>query len=559
MGLKLPLPRTACVLFLLLQTAAQGAEKRPNFLFVLVDSQRYDSFSERYMPRTWKWMSDGVRFEQAFTTSPLSCPSIASTFTGTYPHTHGLLRNDTPLRVKPKDPVGQSFERLESVAQALSKAGYRTGLVGKYLNCWGWPARKSEFNYWVSFLTDDVSNWFDYKLNINGVETQIDPKTSATPYITDQLLFRAQDFLDSALKEDRPFFLYFAPPPLHKPYAPAPRHSSLYLGERLEKSPSFDEEDISGKPQWMSDIAGIQIACRSSRFCHSLVSLAERIQLGQLQGLAGVDEAVDSLLLRLKKAGKLDNTVVLFTSDQGFMRGEHRLFGNNRAYEEVIHVPLALRYPGLIPTGGGTARSDAHLVANVDLAPTIYELAGLPPPPTFEGRSLVPLIKGTASSWRQELLIEGWPDMLDGYLQCSPPFRALRTGTYAYIESLRNQGNVGCLFETQPLAELYDLSQDPFELKNLIHDPKGSKVAADLSGHLHSGCFEHMMALPSLSEPEHLAVQQFGRSGLGHALAGLFGKPLARLVCDHPGLESTARLASRSLAWAIQKWENTGK
>jgi len=200
----------------------------------------------------------------------------------------------------------------------------------------------------------------------------------------------------------------------------------------------------------------------------------DAFRIRQLQSLNSLDQAVASFLNVLSEAGKLDNTLVIYLSDNAVFWGEHQLQDKTYGYEEAIHVPFAARFPPL----QSQPRVENRLVANIDIAPTLYDLAGLAFPPNVNGRSLVPLLKGGGSSWRDALLIEGWPEPPSGGEQgvdqstAIHPYAAIHTERYVYIETEGDR------------SELYDLADDPYQLHNQADNPAYAKIVADLQKRL---------------------------------------------------------------------------
>lgn len=413
---------------LLLAACGQSAPRsRPNILLIITDDQRYGTVGP-YMPETQARIFDqGVTFTNGFVTTPLCCPSRASILTGMYAHSTGVHDNPDPLLNK------------TTFVERLKSAGYHTGIVGKYLNSWDFRQPRPEFDYWVSDAPGG-NEYFNASLNVNG------QNTVATSYITEALQQYALDFLDDATKRKQPFLLYFAPNAPHLPSLPAPQDAQLYPHLSPYRPPSYNEPDVSDKPRWFSTrppLTGLQR------------TRVDQIRLGQLRSLKAVDRAVAAMLELLQQRGQLDNTVIFFISDNGYFWGEHRLANKLFAYEESARVPFAIRYPTLVPS----KTVNDQLVANIDIAPTIYELTGLKTPHEVEGRSLVSLLKGK-SSWRTELLLEAW--------RGSYHYSAVHTDHLVYVET---DGD---------LPELYDLAKDPYELDNRVKDPAYASVVSDL-------------------------------------------------------------------------------
>lgn len=399
----------------------------PNFLIILSDDQRYDTID--FMPLTKARIFDaGVTFANAYATTPLCCPSRSSILTGLYALHHGVYDNFTPLD-KP------------AFVERLHDAGYTTGIVGKYLNSWAGEARP-EFDSWVVFAGHgSAQRYWDPRLNING------DWIPHSGYMTHILRDYAIDFLGAARQAGRPFLLIFSPNAPHEPADPAPGDGDLYADLPPHRPPSYMEPDISDKPAWFQS--------------HPLPDplYVDSIRKRQLQTLWSLDTAVGDLLNALETQGMAENTVVIYLSDNGFFWGEHRLTGKIYAYDEGSHLPFAIRYDAL----DQPPRVEARLVANVDLAPTIYELAGLPIPPEIDGRSLAPLLKQQEVEWRDHVLIEGW-----GYAF----YVALRTERYLYVET---EGDT---------SELYDSVYDPYQVNSQHGNPAYAAVVDELSRRL---------------------------------------------------------------------------
>jgi arylsulfatase A-like enzyme len=412
---------------------AVPAAPRPSFLILMTDDQSHDSLTAQFMPRTLAGLADeGVRFTEGFDTTALCCPSRSSFLTGQYARHHGVHVNQ---------------DRLEAttIADRLHAAGYRTGLVGKYLNSWKGDARP-EFDDWTAW----IAGYEDAKMNVRGTFE------SVPGYQT----YVLRDFALRFLREtpaDQPFFLMFTPHAPHLPATPAPQDADAYTELPAWRPQNFNPAEMPGFPEWLQRLPVLTRA--------KIRSEVDEVRRRQLACLKSVDVAVGDILDLLRQQGRLDDTFVAFWSDNGFFWGEHRLEETkNHVYEEAHHVPFAIRYPPL----AATPRVDSSLVANVDLAPTICELAGIPIPAEMDGRSLVPLLRGPAP-WRDALLLEGWPAVV--------PYQALRTDHLVYVES---DGDT---------PEFYDLAADPYQTRNLVDAPSRAADVDALRRRLHSGEF----------------------------------------------------------------------
>ncbi|MCI0602303.1 sulfatase-like hydrolase/transferase [bacterium] len=438
---------------------AFAQERKPNVLIIITDDQRFDSFNETFMPRTYERVArQGIVFDKAFVTTSLCCPSRASIFTGLLARSHGIVRNGTRFRKS-------NFQDFPKFPEKLRAAGYYTGLIGKYLNDWKGDWRKEEFDYWISFRKGVLLDWFNYNIIKNDKVMEI-----TNQYITDKLRNYAIKFLDKARKEEKPFLLYFSTTAPHAPATPHPRHAGLYPGLAQHRPLSFNEPSISDKPDWLQQILPLST---------EEINGIDFLRLQELQSLAAVDEAVDDIMTYLADAGMLDDTLIIFLSDNGLFWGEHRLTGKDLFYEEASHVPFAIRYPPLVDPASPRVDSN-NLVSNIDIAPTIYEVTGVEPPAGLNGISLVPLIQDPTTRWRKYLLLEGWPDTFKGDgapSRCNPPYTAIRTKRYLYAESYANTGTrAGCIFSVDQKPELYDLLADPLQQENVLDDPRYANV-----------------------------------------------------------------------------------
>ncbi len=447
----------------LISLALGQTSQKPNFLVIMTDDQSHDTLTEEFMPSTKEMIADqGVTFSRFITPTALCCPSRASFLTGKYAHHTGVRTNNDQL-------LGPTL------VNRLHDAGYFTGLVGKYLNSWPGEARP-EYNYWTAW----TKGYFDPKLNLFGTFQTV------AGYITSILRDHALDFLDK-VPGDQPFFLLFASRAPHSPATPAPGDEHLFPHLAKWRPPNFNPADQSDKPTWLKETPQLSQ--------HKIEKRVDEFRLNQLRCLHSVDVAVRDVLEKLKQQGKLDNTFIVFYSDNGYFWGEHRLLRKNRVYEEASRGPCAIRYPPLI----AETRLEDRLVAVIDLAPTIYELAGIPIPSDVDGRSLVPLLRGT-TEWRDALLLEGWPGTTNAQItpseeeeeeepeadqagnhvvqnQATTPtdqdYQAIRTKDFVYVETVGDK------------PELYHVTTDPYQMHNLVDRPEFAELVKRFSDWLH--------------------------------------------------------------------------
>lgn len=473
-------------------TFAQTSQtSKPNILFVLMDDMDADTIDrepEKYAPNIKKLLIDkGVTFPNFFVDVSLCCPSRTSILRGQYAHNTGVLTNSPPNGGFQKAHENK-LER-ETIATSLQANGYRTALIGKYLN--GYPDTAPNDTYippgwreWYSPMEkgkgkNKQQNYgnpysqYGYTLNQNGKLVRYGNEEK--DYGTDVYTGFATDFIKRSAKDGKPFFLYLAPFNIHAPYTPAERHKDLFKGVKAPTPPNFNETDgFNTKPEFMrklDKLDGGQIDAVNKRYRK------------RLQSLQSVDEAIGKLVNTLKKNGQLENTYIIFTSDNGYKQGIHRAsVGKESAYEEDIRLNLVVRGPG-IPAG----RKLPQIVGNIDFFPTFTDMAGVKPPAFVDGRSFLPLLKGRTPEprkWRSAFLVEHTQNQnlleaeenLDDDLlhladedgsQLAPPgnkkqvpkipdYQAIRTRNYTYVEYSKNADK-----------ELYDIKKDPYQLHNL--------------------------------------------------------------------------------------------
>ncbi|HLY38188.1 MAG TPA: sulfatase [Candidatus Binatia bacterium] len=456
----------------------------PNIILVLTDD--LDSASMASLPGIRGLLADpGVTFSQFFVSDSLCCPSRTSILCGQYNHNHHVLTNGPP------DGGYDRFNDLghegATIGRWLHDAGYRTVLMGKYLN--GYPGDNAStsippgWDEWYVPADGEPYTEFRYTMNENG--HLVDYGDRAADYMVDVLAAKAEEFIRASAGSEQPFFMYVAPYAPHAPYIPAPRDIDAFIGVQAPRPPSFDEADVDDKPHWVRALPPLT---------PRQVEDIDRIFAMRLRAMLSVQSLIGAIVDTLAAVGKLDDTYVFFTSDNGYHFGEHRLLpGKQTPYEEDLRVPLLVRGPGV---AAGTTLP--HLVGNVDFAPTFLALAGLPIRDDLDGHSMAPLLgpaPPSPQSWRQAYLLEhleepsrhhasenpervhlGTLEPIDPQtrvfkthwrLPAIPSFNGLRLTDMVYVE-----------YETGE-RELYDLSKDPWELTNIA-----STASPDLLAHL---------------------------------------------------------------------------
>lgn len=457
--------RAPAVLLLLIGVCAQAsaATERPNMVFILVDDLRWDDLGCTghpfvKTPHIDRVAREGVLFRNAFATTPLCSPSRASFLTGQYAHTHGIIDNTDR---------SAASHKLVTFPRLLHDAGYETGYVGKW-HMGNGDSPRPGFDYWAALKGQGTSN--DPELNENGVSRQV------PGYTTDVLNDRTVAFVER--KREKPFFLYVAHKALHPEtvqradgslsdpsasrFVPAKRHKQLYADARIVRRPNALAAP-QGKPaleRRIGDLPPLGPATGTSD-----ETIRDRLRM-----LAAVDEGVGRLLASLQKSNQLDNTLFIVAGDHGYFYGEHGLSVERRfAYEESLRIPFLVRFPALAKAG--TTLDD--MVLNIDLAPTLLELGKTPIPPTMQGQSWLRLLKGNRAGWRNSFLAEYFSDTVFPRMQ-SLGYKAVRTGGWKYIHYLEQTG----------MDELYDLTADPYEMRNVIGDPKAQSALKELQAEL---------------------------------------------------------------------------
>jgi N-acetylglucosamine-6-sulfatase len=428
---------------------SKRADQRLNVVVILSDDERSDGTT--VMKNVHSLLANhGVTFTDAHVTTSMCAPSRASILTGLYAHHTGVTDNFGAHSY----PTFRTQDESNDLAVWMHQAGYRTGLVGKYVNAYtdGFVhhAIPPGWDDWQVMDSVPMEAYYNYSINNNGHLEHYGNRPS--DYSTTVLAHKAVRFIKRAR---HPFFLYFAPVAPHLPAIPAPGDQKKLENIAPLHDPAFNQRNI-GKEPW--------------RFWHKdmLSAAAElyinHVRIRQEESLLALDRSVRSVVQALRARHELKRTVIVYTSDNGFLWGEHRLGGKVWPFEESTHVPLIVRTPWTT-----TPQRNNQPVLNIDLAPTISALAGIRPGVPEDGRSLAPFLHGEQVPWRHAFLVEYLGKALL-HKGGPPPYVAVQTRRNLYVE-YRNGWR-----------ELYNLKRDPWELRNVAGDPGTKPLQATFSG-----------------------------------------------------------------------------
>jgi N-acetylglucosamine-6-sulfatase len=441
--------------------AAAQAGLGPNVVVLMTDDQTLRSM--RAMPRTRALIGDrGARFANAFVSNPRCCPARATFLTGQYSHNNGVLTNGPPLG---------GWQGLRGTSNWLPTwlrdAGYRTVHVGKFLNHYGEDDPHEVppgWDEWYATVDPTTYRYYGYTVNENGELRSYGRDRDPRWYATDFASRRSAEIVERLAPQSQPFFLSvaFLAPHTGGPHEPgdpaalgtpavAERHRGAYAGLPLPSGGAFDEADVSDKPPFL----------RRPRLSPRAIADTEALYRQRLESLLAVDEGIDRIVAALERSGELQHTLIVFTSDNGYMAGEHRLpHGKAKAYDPSIRVPLLIRGPGVPP-----GVQPQQPVVNVDRAPTILEAAGATAGRLPDGRSLLPLT-------RDPLVGAGRPVLVEIAKGAGMLTTAIRTSRWLYAEHATGA------------SELYDMAADPHQLRSLHADPALADVRRRLGARL---------------------------------------------------------------------------
>lgn len=455
-GLKTVLKFTA-VLFIISglpavhSTLADTSPVKPNIVFVLSDDHRWDAMGAMghpflKTPNMDRLAAEGILFENAFVTTSLCSPSRASFLTGQYASVHGIQNNFS--RWDPQKNI--------TFLQHLKAAGYATAFIGKWHLPGGGLPKLPGVDLFVSFTRKDgQGDYYNCPIYVNHKLTP-----NRVPYITEELTEYALDFVRK--ERDNPFCLYLSHKAVHHDWRPPQHLKGKYdTADLSHLAPESDKYNTWTRNNWLEGTMG------------NMHSTYRRYS----ECLESVDEQLGRLLLALEKKGILDNTVIVYAGDNGYMWGEHRLYAKHYPYEESIRIPYIVRAPGFVKDPGRRAH---QMVLNIDLVPTLMEIAGIPVPDSVQGESFLPILQSAEAPGRADFVYELFKDFPFGGRV--PPHKALRTERYKYIE-----------WQCCKEPELYDLQKDPREMQNLMATAAGQKMAEPLQARLRELISSHSL------------------------------------------------------------------
>jgi N-acetylglucosamine-6-sulfatase len=422
-----------------------------NILVVLTDDHRYDAMGFMKAqdfgdtPTLDRLAREGTHFRNAFVTTALCSPSRASIFTGLYAHQHKVVDNNHPI------PPGLIF-----YPEYLQAAGYDTAFVGKWHMGEEGDAPQPGFDHWVSFRGQGSYLPSADGLNVDG------RRVPQKGYITDELTDYALDWIGRR-PAGRPWMMHLAHKAVHSEFIPAARHKGRYDKETF-RYPASMKPGAPGRPMWVENQRNSWHGVGYPY--HGTLDIGDYYKR-YMETLLAVDEGLARIMDLLEKRGELDDTLILYLGDNGFMFGEHGLIDKRTAYEESMRIPMLARCPALFPAGSVVEQ----VVANIDIAPTMLAAAGLAAPPGMAGANALPLVRDAGAPWRRELLYEYY---WERNFPQTPTVHALREDRYKYMH----------FHGIWDIDELYDLADDPHETDNLIARPGHEELAARMSGKL---------------------------------------------------------------------------
>lgn len=468
-----------------LKLAKTSGTKPRNIIFILTDDHRFDAIgflkSQTFIktPNLDRLAKEGAYLPNAFVTTSLCSPSRASILTGLYAHKHQVVDNNNPVS-----------KELVFYSQYLQQSGYETAMIGKWHMGGNFDDPQRGFDYWVSFKGQGSYLPEKNGFNVNGKHV---PQKG---YMTDELTGYALDFLKNHDKK-KPFMLYLSHKGVHAEFIPAQRNKGMFKDHRFVPPTTMQVGTHEGMPMWVQNQRnswhGVEFPY------HSSLDVGEYYK-SYAETLYGVDESVGEVLKYLTEQNLLESTLVVYMGDNGFSFGEQGLIDKRTAYETSMRVPMLAYAPGLIKPG----TTVKEVVANIDIAPTLLEVAGLKAPSYMDGKSFLPLLKGGEVEWRKNLLYEYY---WERNFPQTPTMHALRGDRYKYI-------HYNGIWDTD---ELYDLQEDPLETKNLINSVEHKNIAKQMNQEL----------FKQLKESKGMYVPLFPDAGGQQNLRYEYGSPSA--------------------------------
>ncbi len=438
--------------------------KPRNIVVILTDDHRYDAMgfmgTQDFVetPMLDRLAREGAWLKNAFVTTALCSPSRATIFTGLYAHQHRVVDNNHPIA-----------PGLVFYPEYLQAAGYETAFIGKWHMGLEGDDPQPGFDRWVSFKGQG-----DYWPNGDGLNVD-GRRIEQDGYLTDVLNDFALDWLEGRTRE-KPFMLFLAHKAVHAEFYPASRHLGRYDGGTFRYAETM-AAGAEGRPMWVENQRnswhGVDFAY------HDNLDISDYYKR-YMETFLSVDEGIGRIMDHLEQRGELDDTLILYMGDNGFLFGEHGLIDKRCAYEESMRIPMLMRCPALFPSGTVVDQ----VVANLDVAPTLLGVAGLEPPGWMEGRDMLPLLQGQDVPWRDALLYEYY---WERNFPQTPTVHALREDRYKYVH----------YHGLWDIDELYDLQDDPLESRNLIFSP-GHEAVAD---RLNKALFDRLEATGGLQIP----------------------------------------------------------
>jgi len=447
-------------------TLTVAAAERPNVVVIITDDQRWDAMScaghpHLKTPRMDQLAAEGLYFKNAFCTTSLCSPSRASILSGLYAHSHGVVNNFTEYPAE-----------LASFPRRLQLAGYQTAYIGKWHMGEDNDGKRPGFDYFVTHKGQ--GKYFDTEFNIDGNDRRVIPG-----YYTHVVTDLALNWLKQPRRQ--PFCLMLGHKAPHSFYTPEPKYANAF--ERVDVQYPATAFQLDDKPAWFKTrlstwhgIYGPLFDFRKNFPDASPAAVKDFAAMTRSYWgtLLSVDDSVGKLYDALQAAGQLDNTLFVFTADNGILNGEHGMVDKRTMHEPSIRVPLLVRYPRLTPPDQ-PKKIDGQ-VLHIDLAPTILELCGAEPLPGIHGRSWVKLVTAGDPNWRKSWYYEYNYEKQFPY---TPNVRGVRTDQWKYIHYPPGDGG-----PDQHLAELYRINEDPDETRNRIRDPRLQYKVRELQAEL---------------------------------------------------------------------------